>query len=66
MNQQITVELPDAVLAALLKEADRRGVSVEEVAAELLRTLTEAEHRTVMDVMDEVLDEFSELHQRLA
>ena len=66
MNQRITIELSEPIAEQLAELAAARGVSVESLAAEFVSARAHAASKTVLDVMDEVLDEFDELHQRLA
>jgi hypothetical protein len=66
MNTRLTIELPDAAHQSLVQEAAARGLTVEELAAQLLQARTDSPRRSVDEIMDEVLEEFHELHQRLA
>jgi hypothetical protein len=66
MNERITIELSQPTAEQLKQLAAARGVSVECLAAEFVSARAHAAGKMVLDLMDEVLEEFDELHQRLA
>lgn len=67
MNQRLTIELPDEIVSRLREMAALQGVQVEEMVAEWARTHASSRIRPeVLSAVDEILDEYNDLHRRLA
>ena len=66
MKHPLTIQVPIEVLGRLAERAKVRGTSVEDLAAELLASRATETDKTVMNTIDEVLEEFHDLHRRLA
>lgn len=67
MNQRLTIELPDDVVARLREMAALQGVAIEEMVASWAHSHASSRIRPeVLEAVDEILDEYHDLHQRLA
>lgn len=66
MTRKITVELEPTLADKLAREAAENSLTIEELAAAVLISHAKSADKAVLELADEVLDDFSALHQRLA